>query len=99
MFSLKVGKSEDSVATTEMSDLSIDIPKEENPFVKMMNFCSPKSTKDEDEDAYGFGDYGSNGMNSPVETEEAVGAPVLFDTGLSFQIVAIGAILIYETMA
>ena len=96
MFGLKVGKSEDSVATTEMSDLSIDIPKEENPFAKMMSFCSPKS-KDEDEDEYGFRDYGS--MSPPVETEEKVVAPVLFDTGLSFQIVAIGAVLLYETMS
>ena len=91
------GKSDDSITTSDVSALTIDVPKDGNPFSKMMSFCSPKAEEEEDDDDMtGFHDFGSQKRKEP---EEEVDDPVLFDTGLIFQIVAMGVVVCYEAMA
>jgi hypothetical protein len=102
-------KSEDSIAETEMSDVSsLDINTPAGtPISKLFSMCIPKDEDEEEED-----DFRGETEDKTIEikgralhfeatesdTKENDG-PVLFDTGLLFQMGFIGAVLAYEALA
>lgn len=109
---MPAGKSEESIAETEISDIStLDVkPPAGTPIKKLFRMCLPTKSDleedDEDSPVAGSKPFEIKGRSLDFETEvqvedsdDAEEGPVLFDTGLLCQMGVIGAVLVYETLA